>query len=51
LELYPDLGEEPEPEYLKDKLCPKCGSRLRVDRVAGIAWCSSMLCDHWEELV
>lgn len=51
MEPCPDQDEEPEPEYLKDKLCPECGSRLRVDRVAGIAWCSSVLCDHWEELV
>ncbi len=34
-------------EYMKDRLCPECSSRLKLSRKAGIVYCSS--CEFVEE--
>lgn len=51
--LMPDEEEEDElleeDEYVEDRVCPKCGSRLCRDRVSGWIWCASMVCDYKEE--
>ncbi len=36
-------------EYVKDRLCPECSSRLKLSRRAGVVYCSSMSCKFVEE--
>ena len=46
-ELIEELEKD---EYVKDRVCPYCGSRLKRDDVAGLIYCTSMVCQYQEEV-
>ena len=40
--------EAVEDERELDRVCPLCGSRLKIDLAAGVVFCASMVCKYFE---
>ena len=46
-ELIEELEKD---EYVKDGVCPYCGSRLKVTPDGKLIYCASMVCRYQEEI-